>query len=136
MSSTGASSSSRGKSKASKSVSRSAKAGLQFPVGRVTRFLKEGKYAQRVYTAAPVYLTAVLEYLAYEVLELAGNEAKDSNKNRIGPRHIELAVRKDEELRHMLRNVTIPAAGVLPNIHQNLLPKSSEESEKEASTSS
>lgn len=57
----------RGKPKASKSVSRSHKAGLQFPVGRIARFLKSGKYAERVGAGAPVYLSAVLEYLAAEV---------------------------------------------------------------------
>jgi len=49
------------------SVSRSSKAGLQFPVGRIARFLKTGKYAERVGAGAPVYLAAVLEYLAAEV---------------------------------------------------------------------
>ncbi|KAL3573566.1 hypothetical protein D5086_024179 [Populus alba] len=81
----------RGKPKASKSVSRSQKAGLQFPVGRIARFLKAGKYAERVGAGAPVYLAAVLEYLAAEVLELAGNAARDNKKNRIVPRHIQLA---------------------------------------------
>lgn len=57
----------RGKPKATKSVSRSSKAGLQFPVGRIARFLKAGKYAERVGAGAPVYLSAVLEYLAAEV---------------------------------------------------------------------
>lgn len=57
----------RGKIKGSKSVSRSLKAGLQFPVGRVARFLKAGRYAQRVGSGSPVYLSAVLEYLAAEV---------------------------------------------------------------------
>ena len=57
----------RGKPKSSKSVSRSQKAGLQFPVGRIARFLKAGKYAERVGAGAPVYLSAVLEYLAAEV---------------------------------------------------------------------
>ena len=58
----------RGKGKTSKkSVSKSAKAGLQFPVGRVARFLKKGKYATRIGAGAPVYLAAVLEYLAAEV---------------------------------------------------------------------
>ena len=57
----------RGKPKATKSVSRSHKAGLQFPVGRIARFLKAGKYAERVGAGAPVYLSAVLEYLAAEV---------------------------------------------------------------------
>ena len=61
----------RGKSLAAgtakKSTSRSSKAGLQFPVGRIARFLKTGKYAERVGGGAPVYLAAVLEYLAAEV---------------------------------------------------------------------
>ncbi|PNH02281.1 Histone H2A [Tetrabaena socialis] len=75
----------RGKGKASgkKAVSRSAKAGLQFPVGRIARYLKKGKYAERVGAGAPVYLAAVLEYLTAEVLELAGNAARDNKKNRI-----------------------------------------------------
>ena len=63
----------RGKGKtAKKSVSKSAKAGLQFPVGRVARFLKKGKYATRVGAGAPVYLAAVLEYLAAEVRSCSG----------------------------------------------------------------
>ena len=73
----------RGKGKtAKKAVSRSAKAGLQFPVGRVARYLKVGKYATRVGAGAPVYLAAVLEYLAAEVLELAGNASRDNKKTR------------------------------------------------------
>lgn len=51
-----------------KPVSRSVKAGLQFPVGRIGRYLKKGRYSQRIGTGAPVYLAAVLEYLAAEVL--------------------------------------------------------------------
>ncbi|XP_060181260.1 histone H2AX-like [Lycium barbarum] len=114
----------RGKtSKASKSISRSQKAGLQFPVGRIAWFLKKGRYAQRVGSGSPVYLSAVLEYLVAELLELAGNAARDNKKNRIIPRHIQLAVRNDDELSKLLRSTTIANGGVLPNIHQNLLPK-------------
>jgi len=115
----------RGKSKGGKSVSRSKKAGLQFPVGRVHRFLKQGKYASRIGAGAPVYLAAVLEYLAAEILELAGNAARDNKKARIIPRHVQLAVRNDEELNKLLAGVTIAAGGVLPNIHSVLLPKKS-----------
>ena len=69
------------------------------------------------------FQAAVLEYLAAEVLELAGNAARDNKKTRIVPRHIQLAVRNDEELSKLLGGVTIAAGGVLPNIHSVLLPK-------------
>ena len=113
----------RGKSKGGKPTTRSARAGLQFPVGRINRFLREGRYAARVGGGAPVYLAAVLEYLAAEILELAGNAARDNKKSRIIPRHVQLAIRNDEELNKLLRSVTIAQGGVLPNIHAVLLPK-------------
>ena len=56
------------------------------------------------------------------MLELAGNAARDNKKNRIVPRHIQLAVRNDEELSKLLGQVTIANGGVLPNIHNVLLP--------------
>ncbi|KAH7298793.1 hypothetical protein KP509_25G059300 [Ceratopteris richardii] len=126
----------RGKKKGGKAVSRSLKAGLQFPVGRIARYLKAGRYAQRVGSGAPVYLAAVLEYLAAEVLELAGNAARDNKKNRIIPRHIQLAVRNDEELGRLLGRVTIANGGVLPNIHSVLLPKKSMEKASKAGSAS
>ncbi|KAJ8602079.1 hypothetical protein CTAYLR_001621 [Chrysophaeum taylorii] len=108
-----------------KSTTKSTKAGLQFPVGRVGRYLKQGKYATRIGAGAPVYLAAVLEYLCAEILELAGNAARDNKKSRIIPRHLQLAVRNDEELNKLLGGVTIASGGVLPNIHAVLLPKKS-----------
>ncbi len=109
-----------------KSKSRSSRAGLQFPVGRIHRLLRKGNYAQRVGAGAPVYLAAVMEYLAAEVLELAGNAARDNKKSRIIPRHLQLAIRNDEELNKLLSGVTIAQGGVLPNIQAVLLPKKSQ----------
>jgi histone H2A len=82
----------RGK-KEGKSQTKSLRAGLQFPVARIRRYLKSGKYANRIGAGAAVYMTAVLEYLTAEVLELSGNAARDNKKTRVIPRHIQLAVR-------------------------------------------
>jgi len=125
------------KTKSSKKVksggelkSRSQKAGLTFPVGRLHRHLKEGQFAQRVGVGAPVYLAAVLEYLTAEILDLAGNASRDNKRVRIIPRHIMLAIRNDEELNKLLSNVHITAGGVIPNIHADLLPAKGEGKEE------
>merc|ERR1711959_368272 len=105
-------------------MTQSVKAGLQFPVGRVRRILKE-RTKNRLGAGAPIYLAAVLEYLSAEILELAGNASRDNKKVRIIPRHIQLAIRNDEELDKLLGGVTIASGGVIPNIHSVLLPPKS-----------
>lgn len=87
----------------------------------------DGRYAKFIRVGSAVYLAAVLEYLAAEVLELAGNTARGNNKKRINPRHITMAVRTDSELNHLFENVTIAEGGVLPFIHSVLLPKNTKQ---------
>ncbi|KAF7325841.1 Histone H2A [Mycena kentingensis (nom. inval.)] len=110
--------------------SRSVRAGLQFPVGRIDRHLRKGNYARRIGAGAPVYLAAVLEYLSAEILELAGNAARDNKKHRIIPRHLQLAIRNDEELGKLLGNVVISEGGVIPHIEAILLPQNSKKGKK------
>lgn len=104
--------------------SKSSRSGLQFPVGRVTRKLKELKPfgITRVGPGAGVYCAAVMEYLVAEILELAGNVAHDNKRTRIIPRHLSLAIKNDEELVKVVgENTVIAEGGVLPSIHPVLL---------------
>uniref|UniRef100_A0A8C2D1S3 MacroH2A.1 histone n=1 Tax=Cyprinus carpio TaxID=7962 RepID=A0A8C2D1S3_CYPCA len=117
--------SSRGGKKKIAKTSRSARAGVIFPVGRMLRYIKRGLPKYRIGVGAPVYMAAVLEYLTAEILELAGNAARDNKKGRVTPRHILLAIANDEELHQLLKGVTIAAGGVLPNIQPELLSKKS-----------
>ncbi|KAL7668791.1 hypothetical protein ACOME3_009478 [Neoechinorhynchus agilis] len=114
-----------------RAVSRSLRAGLQFPVGRVHRQLKTRGVGQvRVSASAAVYASAILEYLTAEVLELAGNASKDLKVKRISPRHLLLAIRGDEELDVLIR-ATIAGGGVIPHVHKALLGKNDQDIQME-----
>jgi histone H2A len=106
----------RGKKANTKSVSRSVRAGLKFPVGRIGRHLRVANLAARVGSGAPVYLAAVLEYLAAEILELAGNSARETKKVTISPRHLFLAVQGDTELAKLFEHVVMVKGGVKPTV--------------------
>lgn len=95
------------------------------------RHLREGNYASRIGTGAAVYMAGVLEYISAEILEISGENAALNKKARINPRHIMTAIKSDAEMSELLKNVTIPYAGVMPYIHASLLPKSSKKNKPE-----
>lgn len=102
------------------------KAGLTMSPARVETILRYylgGK--QRLGLGANVYLAAVLEYLIAEILELAGNITRDTNRVRITNRSLLIAIRNDSELNRLARELDFVVAygGVIPNIHLSLLPK-------------
>ncbi|XP_055856533.1 histone H2A, sperm-like [Episyrphus balteatus] len=104
---------------------RSSRAGINFPVSRVLRYLRKGQYADHIQVGASVYASTILEYLVAEILELSAARAKEGRCKRIKPRHILLAVRNDNELDELLQHVTIAEGGVIPHISERLLPKKS-----------
>ncbi|XP_020757205.2 histone H2A-Bbd type 1-like [Odocoileus virginianus] len=85
----------------SKRHSRSTRAELQLPVSRVDRLLRERQGTQRLSSATPVFLTAVLEYLTANILDLAGKEASANHRVRISPEHVQRALTNNENLCHL-----------------------------------
>ena len=106
--------------------------------------MKAARVAKFIRPASVIYMGAVLEYLMAEVLELAGNCARDNKKKTIKPRHIMMAVEMDDELKPLFSGakvfplqlylialvmklfsfqVILPGGGVVPGIHSCLVKK-------------
>ncbi len=109
--------------KGGKSVRASIKAGTLFPVGRLNRLVKQGRYSHRMSSTTGAFLAGVLEYLTAEIIELAGNICEQHKKKTIAPKHINLGVRSDEELSKLMCEVTVAAGGMLPNVPEFFLKK-------------
>lgn len=98
------------------------RAGLTFSVSRTKHLIKNLSFGARVGMGAPIYLAAVLEYIVAEILDLAGNRARDMKRVRIKRRFILLAIHGDYEL-HKLFKHSVIAGGVIPRVHQIFIDK-------------
>jgi histone H2A len=113
----------RGARKGGKSTTRSAKAGVNFPVGRIQRYIKQGLYARRVGGSGGVYMAAVLEYVVAEIIEAAADVTDSMKALSITPRHIQLAIKKDDELSQLFAGCNVSTGGVLVHTDPRLMPK-------------
>ena len=91
------------------------KAGITFPTGRCTRLIRSKVSTDRVSQKAGVALASALEYLTAEIIEAAGDIAKEDGFKRIKPRHIKLAVNTDELLQDMWKGSDLAQGGVVPH---------------------
>ena len=107
----------------SKSVSASTRANTVFPVGRLNRLMRAGRYSQRLGGSSGAFMAGVLEYLTLEICELSGLIAEKHKKKTIMPKHINLAVRNDDDLNKLMCEVVISQGGRLPFIAPELLKK-------------
>ena len=110
-----------------KSVSKSTKAGLLLPVSRINNTMKATSTIKRVGESAPVYATAVLEYIMTEIIDLAGrNTARAKPKRkRITPEDISIAIRTDPSLAKLCRGIAMYSGDKLQITPKMLKPKDS-----------
>ena len=88
-------------------VSKTARAGLTFPVTRVARSLKKHSGVTRVGALSEVYFSAVMEYLAQEVLDDAARCASADKRKRLTPSDVATAVRTSRDLRALCEHLAV-----------------------------
>ena len=103
-------------------VQASVKAGLKFPIARIGRMMRRDRLANSVGRSSMVVMTAVLEYIASEILELSGSISLRHKKKRIVPRHIMLAIGEDDELSKLCASAIFSESGSIVKINPALMP--------------
>ena len=105
-----------------KSMSKQAKAGLTLPVSRINRTMKTLSKTKRIGGSAPIYMTAVMEYITAEILELAGNHTQNSKRKRVTPEDVVLSIRSDEELSKLCGSIAVYTGDKLTGVSDALKP--------------
>jgi hypothetical protein len=83
----------------------SQRAGLQFSVVKITQLILHHSNNNPVEETAAVYLAAVIEYIALEILYLSGDATQDKHRVRIMPLFIRTAINNDEELQELFKKI-------------------------------
>tara|TARA_X000001036_G_scaffold35896_1_gene29108 strand:- start:665 stop:1045 length:381 start_codon:yes stop_codon:yes gene_type:complete len=110
--------------------SKASRAGLEFSVSRVTRNMRNEAGKLRVAADGPVYATAVLEYVAVELLETAGKATLDAKRKRINTGDLSKAVRADVELNQLVGGASLFASDKVGGVAQAVATKKAEKAEK------
>jgi len=110
------------KRSATKKSTGKGKSNTTFPSGRIGSLLRKGRFMKRVSKSAGFYAAGVISYLARELLEVSAKGLKKGSK-RISPRTLTLAVRGDDELGSLLKDVTISRGGVQVGVNSALEKK-------------
>tara|TARA_B100001057_G_scaffold498043_1_gene603904 strand:- start:2190 stop:2561 length:372 start_codon:yes stop_codon:yes gene_type:complete len=103
-----------------KSMSKSQKAGLTFPVSRVNKYMKGNSGLKRVGGSSPIYMTAVIEYVAAEILELAGNKTKAASRKTINHEDLLAAIRLDSDLAKLLAGTSVCVGDKLTKVSETI----------------
>lgn len=109
-----------------KNTSRQDKAGIIFPPSLTEKFLRNFDFNNIMVTKyAPVYLAAVLEYIAHDILSISYDLTQENDRKRITIRELELTIKTDIELVTIFNklNIQFLGGGVVPSIHSSLLKR-------------
>lgn len=102
---------------------RGTRAGLHLEASRIKKSMRAGNYSRKYGGNTDLYLAGIVEYIVSEILSGAGMIAKESKRNRLTPRAIQLCIQNDEDLAAFFKGRTIRQGGVVPYINERLLPK-------------
>jgi len=105
------------KTKYTKSVTRSNKAGLEFPVTKMKQYFKV--FNTNIGNTADVYLATILEYITAELVNLSCNTSIRNKHVTVTSRDLMVSITKDEEMSELTNSIGFSTAlgGRLPNTH-------------------